>query len=83
MVWPLPVEELTLAEALREAPPLVGQQPFAGIHRLLEDLLRRLRGDLLDLDAPLGARHHHRHPNGAVHHYGEVNFAINVGGLLD
>ena len=65
-----------------QPPGLERLQAGVGIDRRLEDLLRRFRGDLLDLDAALGAGHQHRQADGPVEHHAEVDLPGDVGRRL-
>ena len=63
-------------------PGLEGLQPGVGIDGGLEDLLGRPGGHHFDLDAALGAGHQHRHADGPVQDHADVEFLLDVGGLL-
>jgi hypothetical protein len=49
----------------------------------LVDLLRRVRGDFLDVHAALGARHQRHALRRAIHHHADVELLLDVGALLD
>jgi len=70
-------------EAERQPPRLKGLQADRGIHDLAQDLLRRAGRDLLDLDAALGARHHHDAPGSPVNDHTEVELPRDGEALLD
>src|SRR6185503_20109536 len=73
----------TQAEADCEPSRLIARQADDGVDRLAEDLLRRLRRDLFDLDAALRRRHHRHAPDGAVDDDAEVELARDLAALLD
>ena len=61
-----------------------GKQPVSGDDRHLDDLLRVLGRDLLDVHPALGAGHEHRHADRAVEHHREVELLRGLGvGLHD
>jgi hypothetical protein len=71
------------SEAEGEVTPLVGLGADQGIDRRLEDLLRGLVGDLLDLDTALRGGHEHDAPRGAVHDGAEVQLVGDIRAGLD
>ena len=62
---------------------LVGLQAGVGIELLLEDQLRRLGGDLLDVHAAFARGHQHRHRRGAVEDDAQVQLAGDVAACFD
>ena len=71
------------AEAVAKLADLVRLEAVGGMERFEENLLRRLRGDLLDVHAPLVRNHQHRQAAGAVDDDAEVEFAVDVAARLD
>ena len=70
-------------QAIGDAPGVKGHQPGGRIDGHLDDLLRRVAGDVLDLHAALG-RGHHDHPEGAaIDQHAEIELAIDVDAGLD
>ncbi len=66
------------AERLADLPRLEIGQAQADVDRLAVDLLGRLVGDGLDLDAPLGRGHQHRALQAAVDRQSQVELAGDV-----
>ena len=82
----LPSSPATLpvhAERLRELARLPVLPAGRRIDRLLEDLLGVLLGDLLDVHAAFGRRHHRDAAGGAVEQHAEVVLVIDREALLD
>ena len=61
--------------------PMLGLDALANVNGLLEDELRGLLGDSLNVHTPLRAGHHHGASGGAVHQNGKVNLAGDVKSL--
>ena len=70
-------------EEVAEAACLVWLQPIARVDGQLEDLVRRLLGDFLDVDAAGGTDHEHRLLRLTVENDADVRFARDVRGGRD
>src|SRR5207248_298637 len=67
----------------REIARLVSGQPDDGIDRRAQDLLRMLRGDLLDLHAAFAGGHRHVAADRPIEGDAQVQLAGDVASLLD
>ena len=70
-------------ERERELARLEPAQADAGIDELFEDAIRCFFGNLLDLHATVGARHHHRPFAGSVDDETEIQLPLDLEPLLD
>src|SRR5207237_6991904 len=67
----------------RELPRLECAEADCRVHEFLEDSLRRVFGDLLDLDAAFGADHEHGTLGRAVDHETEIQLALDLESPFD
>ena len=71
------------AHGERQLASLIRLQAEFGRYRFLEDLLGSVGCHFLDIHAAFSASHHDWHAGGTVENHSEIDFSLDVSGLLN